>query len=124
MAATQIGTGLIVSASQTSLTLPNATNYILTSVKSGDTELDMDKIYSGTGALVTLVVYKNIERITVNLLCKNAADPATDYVKGATVTHTGPPAVYWYVEDVSIDKDKSPHKVSVTLVKYNKTTAA
>lgn len=111
MSATQIGATLAVGATTTVLTIPNATNYIVVRATEGDVEIDKEEIEDSEGALATIVTYNSLAMITLELLCKAAATPATDFPKGTQV------ATDWFVDDCKINRTKAPHSVTVTLRK-------
>lgn len=114
MAATVIGTGLQVGAS---VSIGTWTNYIVQSVKENDKEIDMEKVMDADGKVTSLVIYGKYPRITVTALLKSAATPSTDFPPGELAALTGLTA--YYVESASVDKTKSPHVLTVTLVNYS-----
>ncbi|MFH1605623.1 MAG: hypothetical protein ABIH03_17155 [Pseudomonadota bacterium] len=116
--ATQLGTLMAVGA-ETTITIPDADHYILVSAKQGDRELDVDKIDDNEGALATIITYNTFARITLNMLAKTGATPAATFPKGTQVDGTA--GGLWFVEDCAVDADRSPTKVTVTLVNYNLT---
>lgn len=120
MAATQIGASLLVGAT-TTFSWTNSGNYILVRATEGDKELTKDEIKNSLGALTTIVIYRSLDLITLELICKTGADPVGDFPKGTQVTDSSD-ATNWYVDDCKVDKTKSPHTATITIRKTNLTT--
>jgi len=119
MAATQFGTSLIMGASIT-ITLPNASSYILESCTENEAERDEEKTYDASGAIANIAQFGKYPIVNATLICKTTtAAPATDFPVG-TVIQIG--ADYWMIDSAPIVKSKSPHRVTVRLIKYNLAT--
>jgi hypothetical protein len=111
MAATQFGTSLIMGASIT-ITLPNASSYILESCTENEAERDEEKTYDASGAIANIAQFGKYPAVTATLICKTGADPVADFPVG-TVVNTN-----WMVDAAPITKTKSPHRVQIRLVQY------
>ena len=106
MAATQIGTDLIVGVGTT------MTSYVVVSRKLGDAEVNMSDILDENGVLITRIVKQTMVKQSCELIAKSGAAPATDFVKGAICTVA--PFGSYYIDDVSIDYTDDALKVSVS----------
>jgi hypothetical protein len=116
MAATQFGTSLILGAS-TTITLPNASSYYVESVTENEAEIDEEKTYDADGAIANIAQFGKYPIVTATLICKTTtAAPATDFPVGTVITIG---ADKWYIASAPITKTKSPHRVTVRLIKYN-----
>ena len=117
MAATQFGTSLLMGASIT-IMLPNASSYILESCTENEAEIDEEKTYDANGAIANIAQFGKYPVVTATLICKTTtAVPATDFPVGTVVSIGG---AYYYVASAPVTKTKSPHRVTVRLVKYNR----
>lgn len=116
MAATQFGTSLILGATCT-ITLPNASSYYVESVTENEAERDEEKTYDANGAIANIAQFGKYPIVTATLVCKTTtAVPATDFPVGTVITISGN---YWFIDSAPITKSKSPHRVTVKLIKYN-----
>jgi hypothetical protein len=109
----QIGTDLAVGAT-TTLTLPNATNYTVVSCSEGDKQIDFEDVVDADGKLMTRLVFNRFAKLTLELICKSAAAPATDFVTGSVTSLGTTPNDKWYIDSAVITKTKSATKVTVT----------
>lgn len=109
----QVGTDLLVGAT-TTLTIPNAANYIVVSCTEGDKQIDSEDVMDSDGKLVTRLVFNKFAKFTLELICKAAAAPATDFVPGSVTSFGTTPNDKWYVDSCQIVKTKSANKVTVT----------
>lgn len=107
----ELGTNLNTGAIITELTLPNAANYIVQSVTENGREVDFEDVFDSDGARVTRLIFNRNPSVTVNVVCKNGAAPATDFPVGTMI------ATDWFVESASVEKTKGAHTVSLTLNK-------
>lgn len=109
MAATQIGTTLILSGQRS---IPN---YIVVSDGVGDSNVVSEEIETADGAFSTNVCYRNEAIIKLTLISKSGATPTTEFPKGAMCTITG--LTTYIVDDCNIDRSKGPERTTVTLRK-------
>ena len=110
--ATQLGPDMTLGAT-TTLTLPNAANYIVESCTEGGKQLDREDVFDASGALVTIILFNALPKFELTLLCKSSAAPTTDFTEG-TLINCGS-GVTFYVESAPVVKTKSPHRVTVSL---------
>jgi hypothetical protein len=108
----QIGTDLSVGATCT-LTIPNATKYIVVSCTEGGKQVDLEDIVDPDGKLITRLVFNRFAKITIELICKSTAEPATDFVEGSVTSFGVAPNDKWYIDSAPIVKTKSATKVTV-----------
>lgn len=108
----QIGTDMLVGAT-TTLTIPNATNYIVVSCTENGKQVDSEDVYDSDGKLVTRLVFNKFAKVTLELICKAAATPATDFVVGSVTSFGTAPNDKWYIDDAQIVKTKSSTKVTI-----------
>lgn len=89
------------------------TNYIVVRSTSGKKEVRFKDVYDENGALVSRLIFGRYPIITLELIAKTAATPATDFPQGDICAITGLTA--YYVEDCEIATDEGETKVTVTL---------
>lgn len=111
MALDYIGTQLKTGASET---VGTWTNYILQSVTANGKNVEIEDVDDADGALATRIIFKRHPKIVVEAVCKNAADPSTDFPEGDMCALTGLTA--YYVESAPVTKVKGAWKVTATLV--------
>jgi len=108
MATTQFGTTLTIGAGTFG-------SYIVDTRDNSDFDVDREDIFDGSdGSRATRLVFNRDEKITLNLIAKSAAVPATDFPKGLKCTVTG--FTNYIVEDCRVGLSKSATRVQVTLV--------
>jgi len=105
--ADQLGTTLAVGAG----TITGS--YILERDESNGKDVDFEDIHDEDGALKTRLIFKKHAKRRLQLICIDGAAPETDFVVGACATHTD--FTSWYVDDATIEKTKSAHRVSVEM---------
>lgn len=113
MAATQLGTSLVVGATVSLLTIPNAGSYYVQSVTEGKREVDFEDTFDANGVRVSRTIFQKARVITMTLVGKTVtAAPLTDFPEG---TMLGGANTAWFVASAPVTKTKSPHVVEVEL---------
>lgn len=107
MAATQLGTDLLVGAGNV------AGNYFVESIESGDADVKFTDYNDENGKLATRVIKDSWAKKTLNLVCKSGATPATDFPVGAMATLSG--FTTYFVDSCSITASEDATKVTVQL---------
>jgi hypothetical protein len=110
MAATQIGTTLIIGQQTTVFG-----SYIVTDQTDNQNEAGTEDTFDADGALANRTVFYRWPKINFNLIGKSGAAPETDFPPNAKCTATGTYSGWW-VEGAPVTKSKSPLKIAVTLV--------
>jgi predicted dinucleotide-utilizing enzyme len=105
--ATQLGTTLDIGSG----TITGS--YIVESVDEKDFDVDFEDIMDEDGARVTRLIFNRDEKITLNLICIDAAAPQTDFVVGTIATHTD--FTTYYVDSATMTKSKSARRVTVNM---------
>ena len=110
MAATQIGTTLIVGGQSTLFS-----SYIVESQGTNTVDADEEMVNDADGKPVTKIIYSALPVVTLNLICMSGANPATDFpAKGrcaVTGTYSG-----WFVDSAEVSTSKSPQRVTERLI--------
>ena len=114
MAATQIGTDALVGASYAGL--PNASDYIVESVVINGREVEFDDTFDELGARALRLVLNSFDVVRLTLICKDSADPLTDYPAETVITVDS--AATWFVNSAPVTKTKSPWRVEVEITNY------
>lgn len=105
-----IGTTVTTGASSQGATL---TNYIVQRSTSGEKEVEHEDITDADGATVTRIIFNRHAKLHLELICKTAAAPATDFPEGDMCTVTG--LTTYYVDKAPIETYKGAQKVTVDL---------
>jgi hypothetical protein len=109
MSATQVGTTLILGGQTTVFG-----SYIVESETNNEIEAGKEDVFDADGALSTRVTYYRWPKITLNLIAKTGALPATDFPPESKCVATGAYSGWW-VDSAPVVKSKSPTKITVTL---------
>lgn len=116
MAVAQLGTDVNVGAGAVLHGITGTfTNYYVQSISDGDKNVDFVDVDDADGVLTTRVILKRHEKAVLTLIPKLNTNPLTDFPVGDACAITGLTA--FYVESMTVDKTKSPHVVTATLVK-------
>lgn len=107
MAATQIGTTLLLGVGST------LGSYIIAQITNNEANIVSEEVEDENGALATHITYRNEPVIGFELICKSDATPATDFPIGALATLSGYGS--YLVENATVTATKSPRRVSVRL---------
>lgn len=107
MAATQLGTTLIIAGQRT------LTNYIVSEDTINDANVVSEDVEDSDGKLCTRIVFRNEAKIKLSLICKTGATPASDFPIGTMCTVTG--LTGYFVDSAPIVKSKSAQKVTVEM---------
>lgn len=108
MAVSEIGVTLIVGAG----TITGS--YFVESRTDGEFEVDSEDINDQDGALATRIIKKRHAKVSLELICKLAAAPATDFPEGSMCVHTD--FTTYFVEAAPIQLSSSAQRVSVSLI--------
>ncbi len=108
MAVNEVGTSLITGAG----TITGS--YFVESRTDSEFEVDFEDINDQDGELATRIIKKRHEKVSLELICKLAAAPATDFPEGSMCLHTD--FTTYYVEAAPIQKSASAQRVSVSLI--------
>ena len=103
----QIGTTLATGAETIS------GSYIVTSRDVNDKDIDMEDIDDENGARKTRLIKKRDEKVTLDLILLEGADPASDFPVGEIATHAD--FTDFYVDSAPLTKAATAHRVRVTL---------
>ena len=103
----QIGTALDAGSGTT------IGNYIVESITTGDKDVHSEDIRDEDGVLATRIVKQTMNKISLSLIAKSGATPATDFPVGAMAVATG--YTSYYVDSCSISKSENAARVSVSL---------
>jgi hypothetical protein len=109
MPITQVGTGLQFGGQATAFA-----SYIVETDTTNEVEGGKEDTFNADGSLANRAVFYRWSKVTLNLIAKTGAIPATDFppenLCAATGAYSG-----WWVDSAPIVRSKSPTKITVTL---------
>ena len=109
-----MGTGVQTGATVIGETV-TFTNYIIESATDGTRTYDFEDVFDADGARVSRLIFNRQKQLVVTLICKTAADPATDFPVGDMAVHSG--LTSYFVTSAPITLVKGARKITVTLDK-------